>query len=323
MLETLLKLYSMAMATGVTSPVPHMFGPPGCGKSSTVEQLAELVGVNLHIINVSRMNPLETEGLQMPVDDNTRIHMIPAAFWSRLKANDIVLFDEFLRGFPEVYNGLLDIFTSRRAGEFVLPPVFIVAASNDTVTYTQALEDRLIHLPVPDPRSGTAEGKRAKKHLAQLMVDQLGLLPEMVTSTEMTELLDLEVLPMYAVLDLLKSRASSGGTVKGSSLRKLIGQAQLREVQSSHLRELLAMNNRRAIQQGKEQYVFLLSGRDIRHEPGYEAKARALVGNDRLTETQALNLRLNLELIELEAIRIERGTADDDDLVSDTNASPF
>lgn len=313
MLENLLKLYVMAMAVDVRSPTPHLFGPPGCGKSSTVEQLAELVGVNLHIINVARLSPLEVEGLQMPVEDNTRVHMIPAAFWSRLKPGDIVLFDEFLRGFPEVYNALLDIFTSRRAGAFELPPVFIVAASNTTVAYDKALEDRLLHLPVPDPR----KRKTVKRKLAQMIVDQLGLLTDMVDSMEMQTLLDTEVLPMFEVLDALKNKSSSPATVKGCSVRNLIGQAQLRQVQSAALKELLTMNNQRAMAAGKPQFVFLADGKDRKVFPEYEAKARALLGNERLTEVQALNLNLNLQLIEMESVRHEKEGDVDDDVVDD------
>ena len=52
MLEDILKLYVMAMAGDVRSPIPHLFGPAGCGKSSSVEMAANILNVNLHIINV-------------------------------------------------------------------------------------------------------------------------------------------------------------------------------------------------------------------------------------------------------------------------------
>ncbi len=319
MLERILKLYVMAMATGVTSPTPHLFGPPGCGKSTVVQELAKLLEVNLHIINVSRISPLDLEGVQMPTshteDDGTlrkKLEMFVATYWANLKEGDIVLFDEFLRGFPEVYNGLLDIFTSRQVAGFKLPKVFIIAASNSTVAYDKALEDRLLHLPVDDPR----KKKSAKDELGKMLVEALGLLPEMAKSTEMHHVLDTEVLPMFEVLDALGSNMSSPATVKGTSLRKLIGQAQLREVQSAALAELLAMNNTRAMTDGKPQYVFLTSGKDAVRIPQYASKAQKLVGNDKLTEIQALNLKLNLELIRIEDIRHQKGTADDEHFVS-------
>ena len=309
-LETVLKLYSMAMAGDVRTPTPHAFGPPGSGKSTIVEQAAEIVGCKLHIVNVSRISPLELEGVMMPVDRNSRLELLHSTLWTSLKPGDIVLFDEFLRGFPEVYNGLLDIFTSRTVAGFVLPTVFIIAASNSTVSYDKALEDRLLHLPVPDPR----KGKIAKRNLAQHIVDGLGLLPTMRDSYEMQTLLDTEVLPMYEILDALKNKQSAA-TLKGCSVRNLIGQAQLREVQSTALAELLSMNNAAALKEGKIQYVLLTSGKKV--DPRYPNKAQVLLGSNKLTPVQALNLRLNLQLIEMESIRNERGDEDDDILVDD------
>ena len=316
MLEKILRLYTMAIAGDVRSPVPHLFGPPGSGKSTVVEQAADIVGCNLHIINVSRISPLELEGVQMPhtTEEEMSLRLLTATFWTQLKEGDILLLDEFLRGFPEVYNGLLDILTSRQVGGFVLPRVFIIAASNSTVSYDKALEDRLLHLPVPDPR----KGKVAKRALAQYMVDGLGLMPEMRDSYEMQTLLDTEVLPMYEILDSLVNKTASAASVKGRSVRNLIGQARLREVQSSALDELISMNNSRALREGKIQYVLLTTGKKV--DPTYQSKAQVLEGNPKLTEQQALNLRLNLQLIELEAARKERGEEDDDILTDDVTA---
>lgn len=311
MLEKILKLYVMAMAGDVRSPIPHLEGPPGCGKSTAVEIAAEMLGVNLHTINVSRLSPLEVEGVQMPHTPDEQAEMIlkmlPATFWTQLKELDILLLDEFLRGFPEVYNALLDIFTSRRVGAFRLPKVFIIAASNSATAYDAALEDRLLHLPVPDPRTD----KREKKHLAQIIVDKLGLLPEMVPSTEMTSLLDTEVLPMFEILDQFKGKGSTGAKLNGHSVRNLIGQAQLREVQSSALMELLNMNNHLACSKSKWQYVLLPDGKAP--NVNYVTQSSKLP-KEKLTPVQLLNLELNHQLIGLETARREKeGTTTDDD----------
>lgn len=77
------------------------------------------------------------------------------------------------------------------------------------------------------------------------------------------------------------------------------------------------MNNQRAMQAGKVQYVFLLDGRSATVPNLYEPKAHQLRGNDRLTPVQALNLELNLQLIEMEKIRQEKGTEDDEILDAD------
>ena len=296
MLEKLMRLYVMSMAYDVRSPMPHLVGPPGCGKSTSVEQLAELVGVQLHIINVSRLSPLEIEGVQMPrgTDDEQQLHMLPATFWTSLKEGDILLMDEFLRGFPEVYNGLLDIFTSRRVGAFVLPKVFIIGASNSVVSYDQALEDRLLHLPVADPRKSETE----LKNLAQIMTNALGLLPAMADDQDMIELLENEVLPMYDLLDSFnKMGVKAAGKGNGQSLRKLIGQVQMRMVKTPLLKDMLNRNNQLAMASNKAQYVLLHDGNNP--PAGYVQAAEKLAGNPRLTELQSLNLQMNLQLVEM------------------------
>ena len=294
MLKKLLKLYVTAMTGKVYSPVPHLFGPPGCGKSEVVKQAAQVLGVNLHIINVSRISPLELEGVQMPSADNTKLNLLTATFWTQLKEGDILLFDEFLRGFPEVYNGLLDIITSREVGGFKLPNVFILAASNSTAAYDKALEDRLLHLPVADPRTSRQEHAR----LAKLFVGAVGLLPAMATSFEIGQLLDVEVLPMFNIMDQLKNRAVAPTAVmEGTSLRNLIGQVKLREVQSGKLKELIKANNSKALLEGRPQHIVLMS-------PDATPQLFTAVENlgehlDKLNEVQLLNYNINMQLIQV------------------------
>ena len=281
MLEKLLKLYVTAMTGKVYSPVPHLFGPPGCGKSEVVKQAAQVLGVNLHIINVSRISPLE-------------LNLLTATFWTQLKEGDILLFDEFLHGSPEVYNELLDIITSREVGGFKLPNVFILAASNSTAAYDKALEDRLLHLPVADPR--TSHRERAR--LAKLFVDEVGLLPAMATSYEMDSLLDTEVLPMFDIMDQLKKKAvTPTAAIEGTSLRNLIGQVKLREVQSSTLKEVLKSNNSKALLAGRPQYIVLMEG----GVTPQLSTAIEKVGShlDKLNETQLLNYNINMQLIQV------------------------
>ena len=299
MLEKILKLYVMAMANYVRSPLPHLFGPPGCGKSTVVEQAAELLGVKLHIINVARLSPLDVEGVQMPhgKGDEMILRMLPATFWTQLKEGDILLLDEFLRGFPEVYNGLLDIFTSRRVGAFRLPKVFIIGASNSVIAYDQALEDRLLHLAVPDPRKKPTE----KRRLQEIFVDAVGLYPSMVDTTEMNDMFDEEVLPMFALLDSFKKSGTKvAAQTNGVSLRNLIGQAQLRLIQSPTLAEVLSQNNQMAMRMNVPQYVVLPDGKAKSVPARYHEEAVKLRGNPKLTEIQALNLEMNLQLIEMQ-----------------------
>lgn len=317
MFEKIMKLYVMAMAGDVRSPLPHLYGPPGCGKSTMVEQLAQLLGVNLHIINLSRVSPLELEGVQMPhtEGETQKLRLLHATFWTQIKEGDIVLFDEALRAFPEVFNGLLDILTSRRVADLRIPKAFFIAASNSTVSYDKALEDRLLHLPVPDPR----KLKSVRDNIGKTIVESLGLLPTMAESDEMQELIKEEILPMYNMLDAMKGKkVQATATISGRSVRNLIGQAQLREVQSSALAELLNINNVRAISSGKGQYVFLYTGKNI--PSAYPAEAAQLKKIEhKLTELQRRNLDLNLQLIELEAIRNEKEEEEEDNDFFDFN----
>ena len=136
----------------------------------------------------------------------------------------------------------------------------------------------------------------------------------MMNSIEMKHLLDNEIKPTYELLDVLKGKtAVSAASIKGTSVRNLIGQAKLRHVTSSYLAELLAMNNVRAIQEGKYQFVLLHQLNNI--PPKYLAAAPDLVGNLKLTPIQALNLQLNLQLMSLENARKEPTTNDDDEIL--------
>jgi hypothetical protein len=279
------------MAQDVRSPIPHIAGPPGVGKSQAVEQLAKLVGKKLHVVNVSRMSPLEIEGIQMPIND--RLHMMHSTLWTQLEEGDIVLLDEFLRGFPEVYNGLLDILTSHHVAGFDLPKVFFVAASNSVVTYDDALEDRLLHIYVPDLRSNKVEVKK----LGEKLTKSLGLLPELAESFEMIDMITKEIMPMYDVLDQFKGTAQRGAPIKGSSARKLIGQAKLREFQSRTLIELVDLNNTMAVQKSKYQYLLLRPGAKLLQDASIATHLENLIDNQKLTPVQQSNLQINLELI--------------------------
>ena len=206
--------------------------------------------------------------------------------------------DEFLRGFPEVYNGLLDIMTGRQVGGFQLPKVFFIAASNSTVAYDAALSDRLLHLPVADPRVNKAE----HNNIARMLVDNIGLLPEMAASMEMTQLLTSQVYPMYQIMDSLKNGgAPTGGASKGVSPRNLIGQAKLRHIVTFELAELLNVNNTRAITASHFQFVVLPTGAKV--NPTYLKKYQGLKGNPKLTPIQVYNLEANAQLIALENAR--------------------
>ena len=302
MLSTILRLYTAARAERVRTPVPHLFGPPGCGKSSFVEQAAKMLGVNLHQINVSRISPLELEGVQMPTEG--KLELLLATYWNNLKDGDILFLDEFLRGFPEVYNGLLDILTSRTVGGHELPDVFIIAASNSTTAYDPALTDRLLHLYVPDPRTS----KTADMRIRSSIINALGLMPSMATSMSMDALMSEHILPMYKMLDVaLGNNVRSTSSSQDMSPRNLIGQGQLRECTSGDLYALLESNNAAAMRQGKPQFVRIAyyKNRITPVDPTYVEKMVPLLSSDKLTPAQRIQAQVNINLIESDAVMKE------------------
>ena len=314
MFEQLLKLYVTSMATGVTSPMPHIVGPPGSGKSTVCRELADTLGVKLHTLNVSRISPLELEGLQMPDQAGERLNLLLSTIWTQLKDGDILLLDEFLRGFPEVYNGLLDILTAREVAGHKLPNVFIIGASNSVATYDPALEDRLLHIMVPDPRKRA----RVDNELRNRLIAETGLNPEVITTDSMERLMTNIVLPTYDMLDVFvgaggsQAKSNYAFGVRPRSLRHLIGQVKLRLLQTNLLKELIETNNMISMRARKPQYVILT---DAKAPVGYESEINAILeSGSPLTEIQDLNARINLNLITAEAMKrpSQTGVSDDD-----------
>ena len=210
MLQQLMLMYTSYMIHGTTGVIPHLIGPPGTNKSAVAQQLAEVFGVKLRVINVSRINPLEVEGMELPdtsADAETQrlVHLLSSR-WDDLQDGDIIQFDEFLRGFPEVYNGLLDVITSRKILDKTLPKVFIMAASNNFVAYDEALEDRLVHIPVQNP----AKDAVFLKESLERFVEETGMMPSLAGSSELEQVFQEYVIPMYDMLDLFKNPNAAG-----------------------------------------------------------------------------------------------------------------
>lgn len=300
MFEKLLRMYLAYMHYDVRSPLPHLIGPPGVGKSTSIEKLAEILGVRLHILNVSRVSPLELEGVQMPhgTGEDMVLRLLHAPFWKDLKEGDIVHLEEFLRGFPEVYNGLLDILTSREVAGYKLPQVFIVGSSNTHITYDPALEDRLLHIPVADPRTNNA----AYKELVQLLINEIGLMPVADRWNTMAEVMDRVVCPAYAVLDSLNPDAALtpvAASENTKSLRNLIGQVKYREIVTPELNVLIETNNREALASGMIEYVILTDETD----PNLPAYAVALeqykAFPEDLGQVHLDHIEMNKKLIQL------------------------
>lgn len=299
MLEKILAMYTLFMndSNPPTSPLPHLVGPPGCGKSSSVHDAAKLLGCNLHILNVSRLNPLDVEGLNMPVDNNTRVELLLAPVWDKLQDGDILLLEEFLRGFPEVYNALLDILTSRQVAGHELPKVFIIGASNSTVAYDEALTDRLLHLPVEDIRKSA----KAARKVAAFIVDALGMHPAMLKSTRLTDFVGLVIAPTYNLLDTFNGSPMPVSNTKAASARHIIGAVKLRQFDHiPHLQDVIDANNSYAIDERCFEYFIYYKGTIL--PDNYETYINERLSEDALTEVQRVNATANLSLYQADQL---------------------
>ena len=299
MLEKILAMYTLFMndSNPPTSPLPHLVGPPGCGKSSSVHDAAKLLGCNLHILNVSRLNPLDVEGLNMPVDNNTRVELLLAPVWDKLQDGDILLLEEFLRGFPEVYNALLDILTSRQVAGHELPKVFIIGASNSTVAYDEALTDRLLHLPVEDIRKST----KAARKVAAFIVDALGMHPAMLKSTHLADFVEQVIAPMYNLLDTFNGSPMPVSNAKAASARHIIGAVKLRQFDHiPQLQYLIDFNNSYAIAERCFEYFIYYKGAIL--PDNYETYINERLSEDALTEVQRVNATANLSLYQADQL---------------------
>lgn len=129
-----------------------IWGPPGVGKSSVVQQIAARKGLPVVDLRASLLDPTDLRGI--PSIDNGRAVWCPPAFLPDASQPPGVLFlDEINAAPPLVQASLYQLVLDRRVGEYVLPPGWwIVAAGNRqqdravTFRMSSALANRFVHL---------------------------------------------------------------------------------------------------------------------------------------------------------------------------------
>ena len=320
MLEQLITLYYTAMEQDIRTPTPHLAGPPGVGKSEAVYRLGEMLGVQVHTVNVARLSPLELEGVQMPHTHegtgNLYLQLLHSTLWTQLKEGDIVFLDEFMRGFPEVYNGLLDIMTSRQVAGLQLPKVFFCAASNSVAAYDPALTDRLLHIPVKDIRTNT----KALTRSAEILLEEAGFYNAKDSSLlySAQNVVQKVVMPTYVVLDEIlgqvepyqSSSSKKSFEDRPQSVRHLAGQIRMRHVTTQALRPLIELALEKALIGNIRYAVFIpdyftWAQADV-YEALYEKQSAGDFSDwDDEARTQA---KINLEIIKMR--RAARGKQD-------------
>lgn len=155
---------ALSLAVGANVPV-IVWGPPGCGKTTTVTAMAHANGWPLEIVIASIREPSDFAGLPHLKGEGVAL---AAPRWAERLAEHgrgMLFLDELSTAAPSVQAALLRVPIERTVGDLVLPPqVRIVAAANrqdeaaGTWDLSSPMANRFCHLPWdPSPRD-IAEG---------------------------------------------------------------------------------------------------------------------------------------------------------------------
>lgn len=130
-----------------------LWGPPGVGKTATVQHLGKRLNLPVETVIASIHEPSDFNGL--PVVHNGSVEFAPPAWAVRLKeaGRGILFLDEISNAPPAVQSALLRVILERTVGNLRLPDeVSIIAAANPPEIATDGwdlkppLANRLVHL---------------------------------------------------------------------------------------------------------------------------------------------------------------------------------
>lgn len=158
-MEDLEKLIKMVWASEGKTPV--LVGEPGCGKTTTVNALAEKDGAFLKVLNLSSFEAIDMNG--MPFVDNGQLKVSDPAWYTEVHKylNEhedgiaYVFFDEISNAPTDVRNTLLELWLHHMlpTGQKVSDRVKFIAAMNTAkdlegfVEFSNAFKDRMFMIP--------------------------------------------------------------------------------------------------------------------------------------------------------------------------------
>lgn len=168
--ELLINLYKKAVIKGIPLkdvPCIMLWGPPGAGKSSAIEQVCTELEhltkkkVNLVDIRLALFSPVDLRGVPIPSKDHTNtVWLRPSIF--DLSADDdtinLIFLDELSSASTQLQADAYQICLDHRIGEHKLPDnTIVIAAGNRTTDHAvaykmpSALANRMLHFDVePD-----------------------------------------------------------------------------------------------------------------------------------------------------------------------------
>jgi hypothetical protein len=131
-----------AIIAGAIKTSVMMWGAPGIGKSSIVQQVAEQNGMEVIDVRLSQLAPTDIRGL--PFVQEGIAHFAPPSFLPQ-SGKGILFLDEVNLAPPAIQNVAMQLVLDRRVGDYTVPDGwFIVAAGN-------RVEDRAAVNQMPAP----------------------------------------------------------------------------------------------------------------------------------------------------------------------------
>lgn len=135
-----------------------LWGPPGVGKSKTIEMLARTKGWGLVVTTFADRNPVDVSGIPVPDPATGRTRYLPPDEYpdpARDGERGIWFLDEITNAPREVQTTALRLFLERRLSNYQVPPGwYLVAAGNRVVDRAgsyqmiSSLANRMVHIPV-------------------------------------------------------------------------------------------------------------------------------------------------------------------------------
>ena len=132
---------------------PKVEGPPGCGKSRSIEAFAKALGRNCYPLIGSIRAPEDIGGYPKAIEDMFMAVLPPQWAWNAQHGKWIIFHDELTTCSPPLQAAMLGVIAERRVGDFTLPEgVWQIAACNppDCAANGSELEppmaNRLVHL---------------------------------------------------------------------------------------------------------------------------------------------------------------------------------
>lgn len=137
--ETIVSLYNNA---ATRNRAVMLMGPSGIGKSQTVQQAADALGIQVIDLRLSQMDPTDLKGVPS-VDKNRTVWNLPSFFPTDAKSAGILFLDEITSAPPAIQAPAYQLVLDRALGDYTLPDGWMVIAAGNRqsdrgVTYTMA-----------------------------------------------------------------------------------------------------------------------------------------------------------------------------------------